>query len=89
MSYNIHLAINIGSERMLYEGEMFIDDKKYDELIKLGYEAAKKNVRQFESKYSCTFGNMDPRVERKLNPEEYDQWRISCMALDVIEKRLH
>ena len=45
-----HAAVEAG-----VDGEMQIDDKRYEDLIRLGYESAKKNVDEFEEKYSCSF----------------------------------
>ena len=72
---------------MSFEGEFLIDDKRYEEIIRIGYESAKKSLAAFESAYSCTFLNMDPKVKMGLSPEEYEEWRISHMAIKVLKNK--
>jgi hypothetical protein len=74
---------------MSFDGEMLIDDKRYEEIIRIGYESAKKNLATYESTYSCTFLNMDPKVRTELSPEEYDEWRICHMAIKVLKNKIN
>ncbi len=74
---------------MFYEGEMQIDDKRIDEIIRIGFESASKNIKHFESKYSCTFLDMDPDVKSNLTPEEFDEWRISYIAIKNLSEKLN
>ena len=74
---------------MLYEGELVIDEKRYDDIIRIGYEAAKKNLMRFESKYSCTFLDINPMVKECLTPAEYDEWRISYIALKNLKEKIN
>ena len=66
---------------MFHMDEMFIDERRYEEIIRIGYESAKKNLNHFETKYCCSFLNIDPEVKKELTPEEYDEWRISYIAI--------
>jgi hypothetical protein len=74
---------------MFEESELSIDEKRFEEIIRLGYESAKKNLDQFESQYSCGFPNMDPEVREKLSPEEYDEWRISYIAIKALKDKVN
>ena len=74
---------------MSLEGEFVIDDKRYEEIIRIGYESAKKNLAAFESAYSCTFLNMDPKVKMDLLPEDYEEWRISHIAINVLKNKIN
>jgi len=74
---------------MSFEGEYLIDEKRYEEIIRMGYESAKKNLAAFESTYSCTFLNMDPEVRVGLSPEEYEAWRICHMAINVLKNKVN
>jgi len=74
---------------MSFEGEFLIDEKRYEEIIRIGYESARKNLATFESTYSCTFPDIDPKVKGELSPGEYEEWRICHMAIKVLKEKIN
>ena len=74
---------------MFFEGETYIDEKRYEEIIRLGYESAKKKLEGFEKKYACTFLDLDKDVKDELSTEEYEEWRISFLAIKKLGKILN
>lgn len=74
---------------MLLEGEMTIDDKRYEDIIRIGYESAKKNIREYEGRFQCSFEHLPPNVKKSLSPEEMDEWRICLMVVSTLEDKVN
>jgi hypothetical protein len=74
---------------MVFEGEFHIDDKRYEELIKLGYDTAKKNLNEFEQKYECSLDGLSPTMKKEVPLQELEEWRISLMAIKTLEGKLN
>lgn len=74
---------------MLLEGEMTIDDKRYENIIRIGYESAKKNISEYEGRFECSFENLTPNVKKSLSPEEMDEWRICLMVVSTLEDKVN
>ena len=74
---------------MILDGEMTIDDKRYEDIIKIGYESAKKNINEFESRCECSFEGLTPSKKKSLTPEEVDEWRISMMVVSTLKDKVN
>jgi hypothetical protein len=74
---------------MILDGEFHIDEKRYEELIKLGYDTAKKNLDALERKYEHSLDGLPPKLKQQLPPEELEEWRISLMAINTLKDKLN
>jgi len=74
---------------MIFEGEMIIDDKRYEDIIRIGYESAKKNICEYEGRFQCSFEHLSPNVKKSLTPDEMDEWRICLMVVSTLEDKVN
>ena len=74
---------------MVLDGEFHIDEKRYEELIRLGYDTARKNLDAFEAKYENSLDGLPAKMQMQLPPEELEEWRISIMAIKTLKDKLN
>jgi hypothetical protein len=90
LSYNSRSLILLkGGEQMIFDGDMTIDDKRYEDIIKIGYESARKNIDEFEGRCECSFENLTLNIKQSLTPEEVDEWRICLMVVSTLKDKVN
>lgn len=74
---------------MVFEGEMTIDDKRYEDIIRIGFESARKNIKDFESRFNCSLDELPKKEKEQLAREEIEQWRICLMVVDTLQDKVN
>jgi hypothetical protein len=72
---------------LYFEDELQIDEKRMEDIVRLGYRSAKRNLDEFEEKYSCTFLDLTLDAKMELPPGELEEWRISFMAVRALRDK--